>query len=373
MPINMNTCPLTLNTTRICGRDAVDFSVEISKIGFSSMKPNAVILVNKNEIFDGIAAAPLVHFPINSPILLTDGYNLSSETMSEIQRLAPKGYNGIQVFIVGNILKNIEVQLQLAGFTYKTISGRNHYETSCKVPAERRDFKNILIMSGEDYSEGIVTSYWSAHHGDPILFVRKNDIPACTLDAIKNSKDISLYIVGSTKTVGTAVEEELSKLPNIKQLVRINGSSPAEISVNFTKYKSRDGEFGWGRNYRDGHAFSFGTLNNPMEITSSVILAHMGKHAPLLIINRDDIPLLTIDYLKEVKPLPPKDMPRPPFMHGFILGNTFDIAYETQLKIDDTISLEHEMTDMGHRSNEVSTACPYVYSIRHVSPSETIY
>lgn len=365
MALTMNLCPLTLNTTRICGRDAVDFSVEISKIGFSNMKPNAIILVNKTEVFDGIAAAPLVHFPINAPILLTEGNSLNRETLSEIQRLSPKGYNGIQVYLVGNLLPGIAEQLRLYGFTSKAITGRNHYETACRIPAERKDFKNVLLISGEDYSEGIVASYWSAHHGDPILFVRKNNIPACTTEILRNLKGINLFIVGSTRTISATVEEALLRLPNIKKVTRISGNTPSETAVNFAKYKSSDGEFGWGRDYREGHAFAFGTLNNPMEIVVSVILAHMGKHAPLLIINRNEVMPVTVNYLKEVKPIPPKDMPRPPFMHGFILGSTADITYGAQLKIEDTLSLEHEMMwmmqmpDMQPPRNEAYTRYPY--------------
>jgi putative cell wall-binding protein len=341
MNLYMNACPLTLNTTRICGRNSVDFAIEMSKIAFSNMRPNAVILINKDEVFDGMLATPLVHFPINAPILLTDPYNLPWETLNEIRRLSPKGHSGIQVILVGNISTSIINQLRTAGFTSKLITGNTHYETACKIPNERKDFKNILIVSGEDYSEGIVASYWSAHHGDPILFVRKNNIPDCTLNTIKKMHNINLYIVGSLKTVSTKVEETLSRLTNVKETVRISGNTPYEIAVNFAKYKSISSEFGWGRNYKEGHAFTFGTINKPMETVTSVILAHMGKHSPLLLIKGDGVPEVTSQYLKSVKPMPPKDMPRPPFMHGFILGNTSDITLGTQLKIEDTISLEH--------------------------------
>ena len=341
MNLDMNLCPLTLNTTRICGRNPVNFANEISKIGFSSIRPNAVILINKNEVFDGIAAAPLVHFPINAPILLTDPYNLPRETLNEIRRLSPKGHDGIEVILVGNISTDIVNELSIAGFTSKLITGKDKYETACKVSAERKSFKNILIVSGEDYSEGIVAPYWSAHHGDPILFVRKNDIPYCTLNLIRKMHNINLYIIGSPKTVSATVEQTLSKLPNVNQLVRISGNTPYEIAVNFAKYKSKISDFGWGRNYKEGHAFAFGTINKPIEIITSVILAHMGKHSPLLLIKGESVPEVTSDYLKEIKPVPPKNMPKPPFMHGFIIGNTTDITFATQVKIEDTISIEH--------------------------------
>ncbi|MDF2880956.1 MAG: putative lipoprotein [Clostridiaceae bacterium] len=340
---DLNKCPPTLNTTRICGTDSVNMAVEISKIGFSSMKPNAVILVNKNEIFDGIAAASLVHFPINATILFTDGKRLSRETLTEINRLCPKGYKGIQVILVGNISKNVSLELNQYGLKNHHITGSNHYETACKIPGERKEFKNILIISGEDYSEGIMAPYWSAHHGDPILFVQRDNIPSCTIEAIRKIHDINIYIVGSVKTVSKAVEETLSQLPNVKHLDRIQGESSYDIAVNFAKYKDDKGDFGWGRNYREGHAFTFGTLNHPMETIAGALFAHMGKHAPLLLTKEQMVPSSVKDYIKSIKPMPPKKMPMPPFMHGFILGDISNISYSTQVAIEEALSIDHEM------------------------------
>lgn len=340
---NSGTCPTTLNTTRICSTNAVNTAIEVSKIGFAVMKPNAVILVNKNEVFDGIAAAPLVHLPINAPILFTDGNRLCKETLDEITRLSPMGYKGIQVILVGNISRNVSLELNYYGLRTHHITSHNHYETACIIPSERKEFKNILIISGEDYSEGIMASYWSAHHGDPILFVQKDNIPSCTLQTIKKMKDINIYIIGSTKTISKGVEKTLSQLPSVKHLDRIEGENPYEIAVNFSKYKDDKTEFGWSRNYREGHAFTFGTLNHPMETIAAVIFAHMGKHSPLLLTKNDMVPSIVEGYIESVKPTPPVGTPRPPFMHGFIIGDTKYISCTTQAMIEDILSIDHEM------------------------------
>jgi hypothetical protein len=315
------------------------------------MKPNAVILVNKEEVFDGIAAAPLVHFPINAALLFTDGNRLSREVLNEITRLSPKGYRGIHVFLMGNISKNVSMELNRYGLRTYHIAGRNHYETACKIPAIRKEYENILIISGEDYSEGVSAAYWSAHHGDPILFAQRNGIPSCTLEAIRKSHDINIYILGSTNTVSKTVENALSKLPNVKQLSRIDGANAYEIAVNFAKFKDPKTNFGWGRNYRDGHSFTFSPLNHPMETIAGILFAHMGKHTPLLLIKKDSIPSVVENYIKSVKPMPPKDMPRPPFMHGFILGDTTLISYPAQVMLEGTLSIDHEMLHMDTMDN----------------------
>ncbi len=348
MNCESKSCPITLNTTRICAKDAIGMSIEISKIGFANMKPNAVILVNHEEIFDGVAATSLVHFPINAALLFTEGNNLRKETLNEIQRLSPKGYKGIHVILVGKISKNVSSELNYYGYRTFHISGGNHYETACMISGVRKEFKNILIMSGENYSEGIVSGYWSAHHGDPILFVKKDKIPYCTLEVIKKIEGINIYIIGSTETVSKSIEQYLSQLDNVQQLDRIDGKNAYEIAVNFARYKDHKTDFGWGRNYKEGHAFTFGELHHPMEIIAGVLFAHMGKHTPLLITKKDQIPEIVERYINSVKTMPPKDMPRPPFMHGFILGSTKDISYQGQVMIEESLSIDHDMMGMNH-------------------------
>ncbi len=343
MTDTLKSCPSTLNTTRICANDELDASIEISKIGFNNMNPNAVILVNKDEVFDGIVATSLVHFPINASLLFTDGNRLSEKTLGEIERLSPKGYNGVQVILVGNISKNVSLVLNDHGYRTKHISGRNYYETAGIISRIRKEFDNILIISGEDYSEGIIAGYWSAHHGDPILFVQRNRIPNCTIDIIKKMNDINIYIVGSTKTISKDVEYYLSGLDNVKKVDRIGGESPYEIAVNFSRYNDEKADFGWGRNYRGGHAFTFGKLDEPMKIIASVVFAHMGKHTPLLLIEKDKIPEVVNRYINLIKPIQPKGMLRPPFMHGFILGDISNISYKAQKMIEGILSIDQHM------------------------------
>ena len=368
MKYNSESCPLTLNTTRICAIDAIDTSIEVSKIGFTNMNPNAVILVNEKEIFDGIAATSLVHFPINASLLFTYGNSLRKETLDEIQRLSPKGYKGIHVILVGRISKKVSSELNYYGFKAHHILGGNHYETACMISRVRTEFKNILIMSGEDYSEGIVAGYWSAHHGDPILFVKKDKIPDCTLEAIKKMNDVNIYIVGSTKTVSKEVEDYLYNLDNVKHLGRIDGENPYEIAVNFAKYKDYKTEFGWSRNYKEGHAFTFGELKNPMNIIAGVLFAHMGKHTPLLLTKKDQIPEVVERYIKSVKPMSPKDMPKPPFMHGFIIGSTQNISQYAQIMIEANLSIDHEEMGMEHMNtimNMNDSDCMAMHQMHH--------
>jgi len=97
----------------------------------------------------------------------------------------------------------------------------------------------------------------------------------CTLEAIKKMKGINIYIIGSTKTVSKAVENYLSNLDNVKNLERIDGETPYDIAVNFAKYKDPKTEFGWNRNYRDGHAFTFGNSRSNLGHLKTCLGLHL--------------------------------------------------------------------------------------------------
>ncbi len=338
MNYNFGDCPLTLNTTRICADNTTDLAVEVSKTVFTTMKPNIVIIANKNEVFDAIAAASIIHHPYNASILFTDGKKITKETLNELFRLSPEGIDGIQVILVGDISQRISLTLTNYGYHSAQVAGLNHYETACLI-STMREYENLIIMSGEDYSEGIMAAYWSAHHGDPILFVEKDNIPSCTFDIINSKDDINIYILGSFNTVSKEIGDTLSRLPNVKSINRIDGQNPYEIAVNFAAYLDPNTGFGWGRNYVDGHAFTFSAMDGT-DTLSGVLFAHMGKHTPLLLIDRNIVPQVVEDYIQSVKPIPPIGMPIPPFMHGYILGDINYIPYHTQMMIEKILSID---------------------------------
>lgn len=90
-----------------------------------------------------------------------------------------------------------------------------------------------------------------------------------------------------------------------------------------------------------------------MDIIAGVLFAHMGKHTPPLFVEKDRTPEVVERYVKSVKPMSPKDMPKPPFMHGFILGSTQNISYKEQVMIEEMLSIDHEMMDMNQHMMEM--------------------
>ena len=82
----------TVNTTRILGDIPLTFNNYVTKIVYPNSKvqwkPNAIILVPLTSYHYGLLASPLIHFPINAPIVFTNANGLSKETFNEIVRLS---------------------------------------------------------------------------------------------------------------------------------------------------------------------------------------------------------------------------------------------------------------------------------------------
>ena len=78
---------------------------------------------------------------------------------------------------------------------------------------------------------------------------------------------------------------------------------------------------------------------------SENIIIISGEDYSLLLTGKDMVPKVVEKYIKPIKPMIPKDMPKPPFMHGFILGKTENISYDGQVQIENILSIDHEMME----------------------------
>ncbi|QGU95384.1 hypothetical protein GOM49_10040 [Clostridium bovifaecis] len=54
--------------------------------------------------------------------------------------------------------------------------------------------KDIIVISGQDYNEGITSAFYAAHKGTPILFVQQNKIPNSIKSFISNNTNKNYYI-----------------------------------------------------------------------------------------------------------------------------------------------------------------------------------
>ncbi|MCB2292784.1 cell wall-binding repeat-containing protein [Clostridium algoriphilum] len=340
----------TVNTTRILGDVPLTFNNYVTKVIYPSSKvkwrPNAIILVPFTSYHYGLLASPLIHFPINAPIVFTNANYLSQETFNEIIRLSPTGKDvPAKVLIVGPVAPIIELQLLNAGLSVIRITGNNPIRAASEAmefrykmaPDSMEGNKNIMIVSADDHTESVPAAYYSAHMGVPILFTYRDKLPEITKQKLIKYNNKNIFIIGGEQTISDKVFNEIQSIAKSK-VDRIGGSTCYEVAVNFSKYYSQDSMFGWNINTKDGWAFCFGTPNNWVYNLSACIFAHLGKHPPLLYIEPFEIPKATSEYVLSVKPVETHP-PKPQFLHGFILGGFQQISPNMQIKLEEILNI----------------------------------
>ena len=341
----------TVNTTRILGDTPLAFNNCVTKVIYPSTKvkwrPNAIILVPLVSYHYGLIASSLIHFPINAPIVFTNINVLSQETLNEIIRLSPTGKNvPAKILIVGPISSMIEIQLLNSGFSVIRITtGKDPIhaagevmEFRYKITSESMEGKeNVMIVSADNFTESIPAAYYSAHMGVPILFTYKYKLPEITRQKLVKYNTKNIFIIGGEQTISNQVFNEIQGMIKAK-VDRIGGNSCYEVAVNFSKYYSVEGMFGWNINTKDGWAFCFGPPNNWPSNLAASIFAHLGKHSPLLYIDPLKMPNATSEYILSIKPIATHP-PKPKFMHGFILGGFQQISYHIQIELEEDLNI----------------------------------
>ncbi len=152
-----------------------------------------------------------------------------------------------------------------------------------------------------------------------------------------------IYVFGDESIVPENVVRELAQYGQVTRMPR---ATPSEISAYFAGFKdigkdwgawfwqsSRD--FGWGIS-EAGHNAVFVSLDGPggwQNAVTATTLSHMGKHAPVLILDGEGVPDAVANYLKILKPYP--TAPRQQLLnHGWIIGGEDTISWETQVELD---------------------------------------
>lgn len=355
-PVTYQPFSNTANTTRINFDEMYSYNVAVTNTIYPSSnvswRPNSIILVPFDKWQYGVCASSIVHFPINAPIMFTDRNFLPPLILNEILRLSPTGQNvPAQILIIGPISSGIENALVALGFTTYRITTSEDVYRACYdiidfrfnvVPSEIEiGKKDVMVISGEDYTEGIAAAFYAAHADVPIILVQQNAIPQLIQNFILSNRGKNYFIVGSTRTVSENVESQIRNAIT-GSVLRISGFDPYNIAINFAKYESPVDDFGWKHNTRNGWAFSFGVLSKWYHLVSSVLFAHLSKHTPLLIVDRNFLPDPVRDYVLSVNPQ--KQMAHlPPYMHSYILGSFTDISQETQIEIESVMDVASKM------------------------------
>lgn len=89
--------------------------------------------------------------------------------------------------------------------------------------------------------------------------------------------------------------------------------------------------FGWGI-AQAGHNFIIGNPDDLLAIIPAVLLGHMGKHGPVLLVRQNEVPESVARYLEMVRPFAsgPTATIR---NHGWIIGDEAHLSWDVQKQI----------------------------------------
>lgn len=345
----------TPNTVRIAGPDPVAAATAITQLSYGAThhedRPHAVILARIDRQADAmLAASRITHFPVNAPLLYVEADAIPPATLAELLRLGPDGNtydSGVQVYLVGALGPAVRAQLEALGFEVRAFGFADPFALSealdtwaAAVHSDHPD--EVAIVQYRRLDTGLPAVGWNAHMGHGLFFVDGEAVPEATRRGLARRfrGEAFIYVFGDESVVSAGVERELAAYGHVQ---RIDGADAASISVSFAGYRdagfdqgywlgsSRRG-FGWGITSA-GHNFSFVDGRDwPLAVSGS-LLAHLGKHGPLLVL-ADGRPGEALQrYLERVRPRE-HAVHDTLHNHGWILGGTGSISWAVQAQLD---------------------------------------
>lgn len=169
----------------------------------------------------------------------------------------------------------------------------------------------------------------------------------------KRNGKAAIYILGPEDVISKQVENELRQYGSV---VRISGQDPVTNAIAFAKYKDKKTGFGWGIT-QPGHGLVLAGAEQVKQSLPALPFAHRGKHAPLLLTDKERAPAPLLAYAEELKPLFTKEPTEGPYNHMYIVGGTGWVSDEQQGDLDHVIEIEAK-DGMGHGGHATMNSDP---------------
>ena len=333
----------TRNTVRVGGGDPASDAAGVAGALYpataDSDRPTAVVLVDQDDWVSGIAAAVLSGRPIGAPILLTDGKDLPPVTEDVLKRLKPKGSDlskDAQVIRIGADTARPD------GFKTALIEGDNPFEAAASIDrffsaARARPSNDVVLYSSERGEFAMPAAAWAARSGDAVLPVRKDRIPAPIVKALREHERPNVYVLGPDSVISQKVLDQLKKRKLARAVNRIEGPTPVENAIAFTRYEK--GDFGWGI-VVPGYNFTVANSTRPADAAASAALGTRGVFAPLLLSDHaEELPPKLEEYLLSVQPGYEDNPGQAVYNRAWVLGDDKAISVRQQAQIDQLTEL----------------------------------
>lgn len=219
----------------IAGEDRFETSIKVSEQSFKNGKADAVVLVGKDAVVDGLAAAPLAAEK-NAPILLANKDGVTEEVEAEMLRVLGNDLATKTIYVVGGvsqISEEAEAKLAKLGAKVERISGDDRYETSIAIakkvaympmeeitPAAAPEKKTAFVVGGKGEVDAMSIAAYAAQTKSPIIVTNANEVSEKAEKFLSNEDLINgIVVVGGVSSVSETVLEKLDSIDDVKSNV----------------------------------------------------------------------------------------------------------------------------------------------------------
>ena len=224
-----------LPSNRIGGATRYETAVNLSKSAFVDGSGGTVTIASGTSFPDSLAASTYA-LAEGGPLLLTTRDSMPTVVTAEIQRLAPS-----QIVIIGGsgaVSLGQEIALRTLGIpVVRRIEGTDRYDTAAQVAQELVNAGlvgdgglKIAVANGTAFADAVAGAPVAAADERPVLFVKKDSIPAATQAFLSRNTVASTLVFGATGVVSDAVG---GALPTV---TRLGGADRYETSALIAGY-----------------------------------------------------------------------------------------------------------------------------------------
>ena len=194
--------------TRISGRSRYDANVSAVRENYS--QKNHVVIASGEVYSDALYGVSYAN-TIDAPVILTKTNRLEASTVQLLKDLKVE-----KATIIGGTLTvtpDVEKQLNKMDITHNRIAGRNRYIGSAEVAAASyQNPNNVVIASGEVFSDALVSAPLAQKLDAPILLVGANRLEPVVSEYLRESALAleTVYIQGGPLTISKNNEGQIS-------------------------------------------------------------------------------------------------------------------------------------------------------------------
>lgn len=354
---------VTAYTTRLPGSDPETQALLLTQAVYAATREDnaagAIMLVPQDEATAFTAMHRITHMPVNAPLLYLNGEGeISPKTFQEMRRLRPDGVmqDGQKQVYAVNVpegeIKRIEDDLNYKVRRFNEPDPVELAELLDRWQAAlKSDHPDEVIISALDHPDGIKHGMgamgWNAHMGRGFAWVYRDSVPEATRKILKRRygrHGSYMYLTGGPDVISDKVAEELGEYGHVRRVAGKNVYASNAVNAGYKDYGRNFGwawgwtprQFGWGI-AQAGHNYIFSNADNVLGTIPAVVLGHMGKHGPVLLVDDDELPPSVADYLEMVKPF--RTNPQETILNfGWIIGDDSEISGDLQKEIDRYLS-----------------------------------